>query len=302
MKLVLLFFVSSIFVINNLAQTIYNYDVTDWQIVAEGCEFPEGPAYDGKGNLYFSNCYGSWIGKYDGIDTKKFLSKNDSSFTISKTNGLTFGKDGFIYACDYGIGAILKISPEGSSEILIDGYDNVKFNRPNDLAFSPSGKLFFTDPKSYDKNNLDGRIFKHDFKSNKTELISEGLGFPNGIAFSPDGKYLFVCESALQRVLKYEINVDEKLSSPKVIIDLPGGDPDGIAFDVSGNLWVAHFGGKAVYVVTQSGELISKIETPGMKPSNLEFGGLDMKTLFLTETETNKVYQLKVEVHGLKLF
>jgi gluconolactonase len=301
MKLAIFFIALIIIQFEVISQSSYNYQESDWQVVAEGCDFPEGPAYDGKGNLYFSNCYGSWIGKYDGKTSTKFLSKNDSDFTISKTNGLTFGNDGFLYACDYGIGVILKISVDGKSEILVDGFKGEKFNRPNDLAFAKNGKLYFTDPKSYDSKILDGRIFEIDINTKLTRLIYDGLAFPNGIAFNTEGNLLYVCESAKQRILKFNFVENNKLSELEEFVLLPGGDPDGIAFDQNGNLWVAHFGGKSVYVISPEGKIITQIPTPGKKPSNLEFGGIDYKTLFLTETETNKVYQLKVIVPGLKL-
>ena len=47
-------------------------------------------------------------------------------------------------------------------------------------------------------------------------------------------------------------------------VEIPGGDPEGIEFDVNGNLeYAAHFGGKAVYIFSPEGKLLQKIETPG---------------------------------------
>ena len=81
---------------------------------------------------------------------------------IEKTNGLTFGDDGYLYVCEYGNGKILRINENEQIEVYADGYKGEKFNRPNDLTFDQNGNLFFTDPKSYDKNILDGRIFMVD--------------------------------------------------------------------------------------------------------------------------------------------
>jgi gluconolactonase len=75
-----------------------------------------------------------------------------------------------------------------------------------------------------------------------------------------------------------------------------------LAFDVEGNLYVAHFGGGAIYVLSPNGKIKEKIFAPGMKPSNVEFGGDDMITLFITEDETNSVYSMKVKIPGIKLF
>ncbi len=164
-----------------------NENLFDFVTIAEGLHFPEGPAWDGNGNLYVSSCYGGYISKISPDGIEKFVDSS-SNPNLKQTNGLVVYKDGSIFACDYGIGAILKISPEGNSEIFIDGYEGKRFNRPNDLAFDREGDLYFTDPKSYGKDKFDGRIFKVDIKTKAVHLVADSLAFPNGIAFSSDGK------------------------------------------------------------------------------------------------------------------
>ena len=269
-----------------------------WVKVADGLNFPEGPAYDGISSIYLSNCYGGWITRYSEGVKDTFISKADDSLLIEKTNGLTFGTDGNLYVCEYGKGKILRISLDGKIEVYSDGYKGEKFNRPNDLTFDKNGNLYFTDPKSYDKNILDGRIFFVDAKTKEVILLENSLAFPNGINISPiDGK-LYVCESAKQKIVRYTITKENKLVDKQDFVEVPGGDPDGIEFDVNGNLFVAHFGGKAVYIFSPAGKLLQKIETPGIKPTNLEFGEADYKTLYLTEVETNSLYKIKTNYPG----
>ena len=270
--------------------------------VAENLKFPEGPAWDGQNTLYVSNCYGDWITKITSGKADTFILKPSQPVDFGKTNGLAFAADGNIYACDYGLGAILKISTKGKCENFLSGYEGKKFNRPNDLAFDPKGSLYFTDPKSYDKNNLDGAIYAYFESEKKLKVVCEGLGFPNGIAFSADAKFLYVCESVQQRILKFPVLKNGELENYSVFAELPGGDPDGIAFDVEGNLYVAHFGGGAIFVISPDGKIVEKIKTPGKKPTNVEFAGHDLKTLFITEAETNAVYKTSVTIPGVKLF
>lgn len=269
--------------------------------IADGLNFPEGPAWDGQSNLFVSSCYGGYITKISGEEITKFADST-SNQNLKQTNGLVVYKDGSIFACDYGLGAILRINSEGISEIFISGYEGKRFNRPNDLTFDDNGNLYFTDPKSYGKDKLDGRIFKINVESKELRLIEDNLAFPNGIAFSPDGKKLFVSESALNRISNFNVNKDGSLSDKSVFAELPGGDPDGIAFDIEGNLYAAHFGGGAIYVFSPNGIIKENIIAPGKKPSNVEFGGDDMRTLFITEDETNSVYSMKVEIPGMPLF
>src|SRR3989339_1858141 len=103
-----------------------------FNMIADRMRFPEGPAWDGKGNLYVSSCYGGYITRVSKNEIVSFIDSSSNS-NIKQTNGLTIYKDGNIFACDYWLGAILKIRPEGKSEIFIDGYKSKKFNRPTDL-------------------------------------------------------------------------------------------------------------------------------------------------------------------------
>jgi gluconolactonase len=268
-----------------------------WVKVAGGLNFPEGPAYDENSSLYFSNCYGGWIGKInltDGtLDT--FIIKSSSRINISKTNGLAYDKDNFLYVCEYGYGQILRIDKKGKAEVFANGFKGERFNRPNDIVIDAEGNLFFTDPKNYNKDSLDGRIFFINRSSGKIKLVAEGLAFPNGINISPVDHKLYVCESAKHKIIRFDIAKDYQLINEEDFVQLPGGDPDGIEFDNKGNLFAAHYGGKAVYVFSPEGKLLQKVETPGSKPTNLEFGGKDFKTLYLTEVETNSIYKIYLE-------
>jgi len=282
---------------NNLNAQIIDKN-EKWVKVADGLNFPEGPAYDGKSSIYLSNCYGGWITRYSEGVKDTFISKVDDSLLIEKTNGLAFGSNGSLFVCEYGKGKILRVNPDRKIEVYADGYKGEKFNRPNDLTFDKNGNLFFTDPKSYAKNILDGRIFFLDANTKETKLLQDSLAFPNGINISPIDGRLYVCESAKQIIVRFDITLENKLINKENFVEIPGGDPDGIEFDVEGNLYVAHFGGKAVYIFSPKGKLLQKINTPGSKPTNLEFGDEDYKTLYLTEVETNTLYKIRTNYPG----
>ncbi len=270
--------------------------------VIDGLNFPEGPAWDGKGSLFVSNCYGGYITKISQTNSFTFVKTSENNTKIKNTNGLTFDRYGFLYACEYGLGSILKISEDGEIEIYSAGYKGKRFNRPNDLAFDKNGNLYFTDPNSYDKNIHDGMVYRIDALTKEVTIAADNIAFSNGIAFSADGKNVFVCESAEHRILKFHVNDDGTFCERKVFVELPDGDPDGIAFDIKGNLYAANFGSKRIYIINPDGTIKNYIETPGKKPSNVEFADEDLKTLYITEDETNAVYKMRVDVPGLALF
>jgi gluconolactonase len=132
--------------------------------------------------------------------------------------------------------------------------------------------------------------------------VQTELAFPNGIGISPIDGRLYVCESAKNRILSFKINENGKLGNKKVFVELPGGDPDGFNFDVEGNLYVAHFGGGNLFVISPDGTILKTVKTPGLKPTNVEFAGDDKKTLYLTEVETNSIYRCRVSIAGHSFF
>lgn len=174
-------------------------DFSEWELVVDQQNFPEGIVWSSDEILYSSNCYGGWITRITGTNIDTFLLASDSTF--EKTNGMIGYEDGSLLACDYGIGAILKFDRNGKREILIDGYNGVKLNRPNDLTLDNDGNLFFTDPKSYGKDIFDGRVFYYNFAKNDLKLLIDSLAFPNGIGISPLTHKLYVSESAKSRIL-----------------------------------------------------------------------------------------------------
>jgi gluconolactonase len=264
--------------------------------LADNLNFPEGPAWDGDGNLYVSSCYGGYIYRISGDSSGVFI---DSGSTIMmQTNGLTFGKDGNLYGCDFKAGTIISISMDKEVKTVCKGYNGEPFDRPNDLAFHPNGDLYFSVPNS---DKPDGYLFRYNFESGEAVMLKDSLHYPNGMAFNEKADELYLSESAKNRILKYKLDEDGNILSQEVFIDLPGGEPDGLAFDVEGNLYAAHFAGGTVYVIAPDGKIKEKIKTPGAEASNVEFGGEDYKTLFITEDETDAVYSLQREIPGLKL-
>ncbi len=80
------------------------------------------------------------------------------------------------------------------------------------------------------------------------------------------------------------------------------GDVPGVALDEAGNLYVAHFGGEDVMIVTPKEELVEQISVEGLRPTKVGFGGSDRKTLYIAEVDTGSVYLFKTDYPDFSLY
>ncbi len=104
---------------------------------------------------------------------------------------------------------------------------------PSDLCFGPDNHLYVTDPTRH--RTGDGRIWRVDVDSGRSEILVSVPWFPNGIGFGPESDALYVASTAEQRIVRFPITPDG-LGPEETAIQLTTGFPDGFAFDVDGNL------------------------------------------------------------------
>jgi gluconolactonase len=97
----------------------------------------------------------------------------------------------------------------------------------------------------------------------------------------PDKKRLLVAESLRNSILEFQLIRTDSLSKPRIFATLPSepnqwtngeAEPDGIALDERGNLYVAHFGAGEVSVFDQSGTFLRSLNT-GLLQSQIWHSG-----------------------------
>jgi gluconolactonase len=100
-----------------------------------------------------------------------------------------------------------------------------------------------------------------------------------------------VSESARNRVVRFSLPEPGRPRDPRTFAQLSsqpntwtGGEaqPDGLAFDTEGRLFIAHFGTGLVRVVDRQGAGIGSLDSRTPCLTNFAFGGPDMDQLFIT--------------------
>jgi sugar lactone lactonase YvrE len=92
--------------------------------------------------------------------------------------------------------------------------------------------------------------------------VAEGLSFPNGMIITPDGKTLIAAETTGHRLTAFDIRADGALANRRIYAQLPKDvQPDGIALDADGGVWIANPEGRyAVVRVLQGGEITDAVK------------------------------------------
>jgi gluconolactonase len=270
------------------------------EVVRTG-DFSEGVVVDHDGSLYFS--HGKVITKTtpDG--------KAVTWAELGEPNGHKILGDGSHLVCDPGRHAVLRLDADGKH--LNDAAresEGQPLKTPNDLTLDvPNGGFYFTDPGEWDPNNTDGKVHYVD-AAGKTRTVASGLSFPNGIVLRPDGKEILVSESFKNRVLAFPVEAPGRLGPPKVFIELPtkgegqvDNQPDGMALDAAGNLYVAHYGMRQVQVVDPGGRIIRRYPGGNLETSNVAFAGPNLDQLYITGGQPGALFRLDLGVRGLPI-
>lgn len=207
-------------------------------IIAQGIDHAEGICMTPDGTVYVSGEKGQ-IYRVEADDTA-----TEVTTTGGWTLGLAADSDGRIYACDPVRHAVLRWTPGGGDPgVWTSGIGALPMSVPNWGAFGPDGAYYVTDSGGWKER--DGRIYV--VREGQTDLFTtESVDFPNGLALTPDGRELWVLESTPGRLVSFEIGPEGRAGPRRVLADLPGTVPDGIAFATDGSILIACYRPDAV--------------------------------------------------------
>lgn len=263
------------------------------KIVASGLAFPEGPALapDGR-TLYIVNVQKSFISRLD-LKTKKLTREWTTLPDGGRGNGATIGPDGQLYVADVGAKRIVRVSPQGKATTVCDKNESGGALRgPNDLVFDKQGRILFTDPEGSSDTPI-GAVYRVTPKTGTVEKIAGELRFPNGLVLADGELTLYVAQSPLNEVTGIDLTPNGIVPPGRKtrFAAVPG--PDGMRLGRGGFLYAACFGAGIVAKVAPTGEIVKRYPAGGKNPTNLCFSR-DGKWMYVTETETNTVRQIRL--------
>jgi len=254
----------------------------DWEVVSSGHRFTEGPAVDSDGNLFFTDIPNNRIHRVDTSGQVTVFAEG-----TAKTNGLMFGADGWLYGCRTGDAQIVKYSPDGTMEIVVQGIP------ANDLIVLPDGNGYCTELNA-------GKVWRF-WADGRKKVVGSGIARPNGLMTSPDQTLLTVSATGGRFCYSYQIQPDGDLSYGQTygwlhVTDQLQSGADGMAVDTEGRMYVTTSVG--LQVMDQLGRVHFIFRRPqNAWLSNVTFGGPDRQTLYVTCGD--KVYKRRIRATGV---
>lgn len=298
----------------------------DVKILASGFGFPEGPVALGDGSVVLTEIRNGRCSRVTADGTVSVFSE-----TGGGPNGLALGPDGAFYLCNNGGGLYkqghsmsLGVHPDykhgwisrldaksGAQKILYTHVGANKLSAPNDIVFDTDGGFWFTDlGKRHPRHRDNAGVYYARPDGSMVAEVAYPILSANGCGLSPDGKTLYVADTEGARLWAFEVQGPGKLRpksefaphSGRMIAGLPGKARfDSLAVMASGNISVATLGTGYITEISPSGQIVREVKMPDIYPTNICFGGTDMRTAYVTLSDSGKLGVLTWPEPGLKL-
>lgn len=258
----------------------------------------EGPVFDVDGNLYCTDIPWGRIFRVDGAGGFSVLAEYDG-----EPNGLKFHRDGRLFVADYRHGIMVCDPVSGRVEPYLTRVRLERLKAVNDLTFSTTGDLYFTDQGLTGLHDPTGRVFRMR-ASGEIDCLLDNVPSPNGLVLSPDEATLYVAVTRANAIWRVPLMADGSVAKVGNFIQLSGGGgPDGIAVDGEGNLVVCHIGLGAVWLFSADGEPMLRVQSKvGKHTTNAAYGGADRRDIYVTESHSGSILRARMPVAAGRLF
>jgi sugar lactone lactonase YvrE len=226
-----------------------------FETLASGYRLVEAPRADGEGGVLFSDVVGGGVHRWTPSGVSVVLPRRR------------------------GIGGLVLHTGGG---VLVSGRDLALDGRT--VVPAPAGVTGFNDLVTDDDGSVlvgamrfrpmmgepaaPGEVWRV-VPGGGLSLFAPDVLWPNGIGISPAADVVYVSNYTASEVLAFDADGGNR----RVFVEPSSGQPDGLAVDVEGCVWVALGEGGAICRYTPEGEVERTLELPGQFVASLSFDG-----------------------------
>lgn len=266
----------------------------DIEALAWGYGLVEGPRVDSDGNLYFSDA------------VKGGVHRRTPDGTIDTVVPKRRGVGGIALHADGGV----VISGRNICHVR-DGETRVLFapDAPglNDLFVDAAGRVLCgtmrSDPFALGGSRTPGECWLIHHDGTATELYGD-VALTNGIGLSPDGTVLYHADST-RGVWAHDYDTGS-VSERRLFVHRDDLQPDGLAVDEEGTVWVADVSGSgALRGFAATGTEVGRVEVPARMVTSVCFGGPGRRDLYIVTGDNTAdpdragtIYRTRADVPG----
>jgi gluconolactonase len=266
------------------------------ETIAWGYGLAEAPRVDAEGNLWFSDVVGGGV--------YRRLPDGAVETVIPKRRGV----GGLLLHADGGVvlsgKEVIHVGATETRVVLrVDGALGF-----NDMTTDSRGRVYVGSLRSSafeTEARVPGELWRVDGEGAAAEIYGD-VEFCNGVGFSPDERTIYHSNYSRAHVLAHDLDDAGRGVNRRIFATLPRGNPDGLAVDESGCVWVAMGSGGAIARFTPSGALDAIVPVPASFVTSLCFGGDDRRDLYVTTADNTEhserrgtIFRARTDVPGL---
>ena len=153
--------------------------------------------------------------------------------------------------------------------------------RLNDSVIDPAGCLI-VGGLSLETAHESNRLLRIN-SAGTVDVLDDDLRLSNGLAFSPDGGVLYSIDSLRHGVFRRSYDAATGRSGEREVVATFGDlEPDGMAVDDAGDLWVAVWGGGGIQRIRADGSEANFVEVGPSHVTSLAFSGPGLDVAVVT--------------------
>ena len=199
----------------------------------------------------------------------------------------------------------------GVVEVLYAEVDGVSLSGPNDIVFDGQGGFYFSDLGKVRRHDQDrGRVLYAKADGSFIGTLAAPVEMPNGVGLSPDESTLYVAETPTARLWAFDLI--EPGRAQKQAWPSPHGGRfiagssgyqrfDSLAVEEDGRVCVATLVNGGISIVSPEVGSVEHIPFPDPYTTNICFGGDELRTAYITLSQSGQLIEVPWPRAGLAL-